>query len=395
MRRIQIFACTLAVIFWVTGTALAAEDTPISMRLHNADVNTVLRTLAAMGNVSLVVDDAVTGKITLQLEQVPFAQALEIVTKAKNLAIQKIGDTLIVSTPENISKGFGSIHVVKLQYAKSKEVKEALSVVIPKDKIQADESSNSLVFSGTPEQSAEVERVVAALDKEMAQVVIEAEVVEIYRDSAKELGLEWDWTSIPYKGTSDSGSTTDSGGTNADYGSLHLFKTVNAGVRATIKAKISKGEGKVLAKPRIIALNNKDAHIHIGKKLPVVQYDKDGNKINISYIDTGIKLDISPQISENNAIVSKVKTEVSDAAYNATSGGYEVSTRESETTVRLQDGDTLVIGGLYNSNINKTMIKVPFFGDIPLLGNLFRSSTKSSNDTEVIVLLRPKIAKSE
>ncbi|HBS60035.1 MAG TPA: hypothetical protein DEA44_12285, partial [Firmicutes bacterium] len=87
------------------------------------------------------------------------AQALEIVLKAKNLALQKIGHTLIVSTPENISKGFGSIHVVKLRYAKSKEVKEVLSVVLPKDKIQADESSNSLVFSGTPEQFAEVARV--------------------------------------------------------------------------------------------------------------------------------------------------------------------------------------------------------------------------------------------
>lgn len=395
MRRIQIFACALAASFWLTGTALAAEDPPISLRLHNADVNTVLRTMAAMGNVSLVVDDAVTGKITLQLEQVPFAQALEIVTKAKNLAVQKIGNTLIVSTPENISKGFGVIHVVKLQYAKSKEVKEALSVVIPKDKIQADESTNSLVFSGTPEQSAEVEQIVAALDKEMDQVVIEAEVVEIYRDSAKELGLEWDWTSIPYKSSGSSGQSSDtSGSSDRDYGSTHLFKTVNVGVAATLKAKMSKGEGKVLAKPRIIALNNKDAHIHIGKKLPVVEYDKDGNK-SITYIETGIKLNITPQISEKNAIVSKVKTEVSDAAYNATSGGYEVSTRESETTVRLQDGDTLVIGGLYNSNVNKTMVKVPFFGDIPLLGNLFRSSTKSSSDTEVIVLLRPTIAKSE
>ncbi|MEM5768568.1 MAG: secretin N-terminal domain-containing protein [Bacillota bacterium] len=394
MKRIQTFACALAVIFWLTGTAPAAEDTPISLRLHNADVNTVLRTLAAMGNVGLVVDDAVTGKITLQLEQVPFAQALEIVLKAKNLALQKIGHTLIVSTPENISKGFGSIHVVKLRYAKSKEVKEALSVVLPKDKIQADESSNSLVFSGTPEQFAEVARVVAVLDKEMPQVVIEAEVVEIYRDSAKELGLEWAWTSIPDKSAGSAGRSTDTAGANKDYGSAHLFKTVNVGVAAMLKAKIGKGEGKVLAKPRIIALNSKDAHIHIGRKLPVVEYDKDGNK-TVSYIETGIKLDITPQIRENNSIVSKVKTEVSDAAYNAASGGYEVSTRESETTVRLQDGDTLVIGGLYNSNINKTMVKVPFFGDIPLLGNLFRSSTGRSNDTEVIVLLRPTIAKSE
>jgi len=138
-------------------------------------------------------------------------------------------------------------------------------------------------------------------------------------------------------------------------------------------------------------LNNKDARIHIGQKVPVVEYDKDGNK-SISYIEVGIKLDITPQISENNTIMSKVKTEVSDAAWDADAKAYKISTREAETTVRLQDGETLVIGGLYNSTDNKTLLKVPFLGDIPLLGNLFRTKNTNKQDTEIIVLLRPTIA---
>lgn len=398
MKRIQIFACVLAINLLLTGAALAAEDTPLSVRLTNADVNAVLRTLAAMGDVSLVVDDSVSGKITLQLDQVSFAQALEIVTKVKNLAVQKIGNTLIVGTPEAINKGFGSVHIVKLQYAKGEDVKKSLALIVPEDKIKVDAASNSLLFNGTPDEFSEVERAVAVLDRQLAQVIIEAEVVEISRDSLKDVGLNWDWTSIPYKNSdsssSSSGSSDSSSDSGRNYGNFRLFKTVHMGVAATLNAKISRGEGKVLAKPRIMALNNKDAHIHIGKKLPVVEKDNDGNK-SVSYIEAGIKLDITPQISENNTIVSKVKTEVSDAAYNSAAEGYEISTRESETTVRLRDGETLVIGGLYNSHDNKTMVKVPFLGDIPLLGNLFRSTNKSKDDTEIIVLLRPTIAKSE
>jgi type IV pilus secretin PilQ/predicted competence protein len=349
-----------------------------------------------MGGVSLVVDDSVTGKITLQLDGVPFEQALDIVTKSKNLAVQKVGNTLIVATPEKINKGFGSIHIIKLQYAKGEDVKKSLALIIPEDKIKVDASSNCILFNGTPGEFNEMERTVAALDKQLAQVIVEAEVVEIYRNSAKELGLDWDWTTIPYKksdSSSSSGSSDSSGGDKNEFGSAHLFKTVHVGVSAMLKAKIDKGEGKVLAKPRIMALNNKEAHIHIGKKVPVVQKDNEGNK-SISYIDVGIKLDITPQISENNTILSKVKTEVSDATYNATAEGYEISTRESATTVRLQDGETLVIGGLYNSSEKKSVLKVPYLGDIPLVGSLFRSSNKSKEDTEIIVLLKPTIAKS-
>jgi type IV pilus assembly protein PilQ len=381
------------VFMWLGRITFAAGETPITLRLTNADVNAVLRTLASMGGVSLVVDDSVTGKITLQLEEVPFQEALEIVTKSKNLAVQKIGNTLIVATPEKINKGFGSIHVIKLQYAKGEEVKKSLALIIPEEKIKVDAASNCILFSGTPSEYSEVERAVTELDRQLAQVIIEAEVIEIYRDSLKDIGLEWDWTTIPYQ-QSESSSSDDDSSDEKTYKSVRLFDDIHMGLSATLKAKISKGEGKVLAKPRIMALNNKDARIHIGNKVPVVEYDNEGNK-STSYIEVGIKLDITPQISENNSIVSKVKTEVSDATYSSSAGGYEISTRESETTVRLQDGETLVIGGLYNSTNKKSSVKVPLLGDIPLIGNLFKSKSLDKQDTEIIVLLKPTIAKSQ
>jgi len=426
MRRIHICAWVLAISFWLTDIVLAAEDTPISLRLNNAEVNTVLRTMATMGNVSLVVDDSVTGKITLQLDQVPFAQALDIITKTKNLAVQKIGNTLIVATPEKIHKGFDSVHIIKLQYVNfneindpsdptgksgksgkdiKEEIKKSLELIATKGKIEVDASSNCVVFIGTPDEFSIVEQAVAQLDRQLArQVVIEAEVIEMNKDALKDVGFSYDFKTIPYLDPApDVKSYEDDNGTKHNmlvypdktHQRLKLFtvngESINIGVQATLHAKIDKGEGKVLAKPRIMALNNQDAKIHIGNKVPVVQYDNDGNK-SIDYIEVGIKLDIIPQINDDNTIVSKVKTEVSDAAYNQTAGGYEISTRQSETTVRLKDGETLVIGGLYNSSEHKSTLKVPFLGDIPLLGNLFKSTTTEKHDTEIIVLLKPTIA---
>lgn len=377
------------------STILANEGNPITLRLVNADVTTVLRTLAQMGGVSLVVDDSVTGKITLQLDQVPFEQALEIITKSKNLAVQKIGSTMIVASPEKISKGFGTVQIIKLQYAKGEDVKKSLGLIVPEEQIKVDVASNTILFSGTLKQISEVQRAASELDKQFAQVIIEAEIIELNKNALKDLGLSYDFKTIPYLDPDyeikDDGAKIN---TDKTHQRLKLFtvngEAINIGVRATLHAQIDKGEGKVLAKPRVMALNNKDAKIHIGQKVPVVEFDKDGHK-STSYIEVGIKLDITPQISDNNTITSKVRTEVSDATYNQLSGGYEISTRESETTVRLLDGETLMIGGLYNTKENRSLLKVPFLGDLPVLGSLFRSKTVSKRDTEIIVLLRPTI----
>jgi type IV pilus secretin PilQ/predicted competence protein len=384
MKRIQIFTCALAFNLWLTGAAYAAQDTPVSLRLTNADINVVLRTLASMGGVSLVVDDSVTGKITLQLDEVPFQEALEIVTKSKDLAVQKIGNTLIVATPEKISKGFGTVQIVKLQYAKAEDIQKSLALIVPEAQIKVDVASNSILFSGTLHQISEVQRAAAELDKQLAQVVIEAEVIEMNKNTLKDLGLSYDFKTIPYL---DPDYTIKDDGakvyTDKTHQRLKLFsvngEAINVGIRATLHAQIEKGEGKVLAKPRVMALNNKDAKIHIGQKIPVVQYDKDGNK-SISYIEVGIKLEIMPHISDNN--------------YNQAAEGYEISTREAETTVRLQDGETLMIGGLYNTKESKSTLKVPFLGDLPLIGNLFKSTNVGKRDTEIIVLLRPTIVTS-
>lgn len=403
MNGVKTFACALAINIAFSGAALAGQHTPISLRLANADVSTVLRTLALMGGISLVVDESVTGKITLQLEGVPFDQALAIVTKSQNLAVQTIGNTLIVASPEKINKGFGSLHIIKLQYARAEDVKKSLALIVPEDKIKVNAAANYILFSGTPGEISEVERAVAVLDKELAQVIIEAEVLEINKNAMRDMGLSYDFKTIPYLDPPYNVKELPDGTwskvyENKTHQRLKLFtvngERINMGMRAALQAQISEGNGKVLAKPRIMALNNKDARIHIGNKIPIVEYDNEGNK-TINYIDVGIKLDITPQISDNNTIISQVKTEISSAAYNKDVEAYEISTRESETTVRLQDGETLVIGGLYNSIAHQSMIKVPFLSDIPLLGNLFKAKSTQKRDTEIIVLLRPTIDKSK
>lgn len=402
MKQIRILACALALSCGLTARALAATDTPISLRLNNADVGSVLRTLAIMADAGMVVDDSVTGKISMILDSVPFEQALDVVVKSRNLAVRKIGDTLVITSPDKGNKGFNAMRVIRLQYAKAKDLLKPLEEIAPKDqmKVHADETSNCILLSGTQEAIGEMERAVAELDKALAQVVIEAEVVEINKTAMKKIGVAYDFKTVPYLDPDYEVKDNKDGKVYDDktHQRLKLFtvngESINMGVRATINAQVSKGNGKVLAKPRIMALNNKDARIHLGNKIPIVEYDNEGNK-TIEYIDVGIKLDITPQISDDNTIVSKVKTEVSSAAYNSAVTAYEISTRESETTVRLQDGETLIIGGLYNSTDIQSTAKVPLLGDLPLIGQFFKSKSSEKRDTEIIVILRPTIVKNQ
>lgn len=406
MTRLKIHILLLTIFFSCTILPIgAAAGAPINMNVTNAEVRDVLTALAAVGGVSLVADDSVAGKVTITLNNVNFDTALDIVTKAKGLTYHKVGNILVVTSREKMSKGFGTIEIIKLNYAKATEVKKTLGLVIPDDRLKVDEASNSLVFTGSTMEIAEVRRVLKDLDIPYQQISLEAQVVSIDKTATKDLGIDWQWSTIPYsEDTASSGSSSDSGSsssTSEKYGGLIRFGgggpegPYQFRFQAKLSALLSDGKAEILAKPNITAIDGKQARILIGDRIPVLVEKKENgvSTTTIEYVDAGIKLTYTPRINLDGMITAEVHTEVSTPTLVSEMKAYKITTREAETTVRMKDGETMVIGGLIGSQESGGRTKVPFLGDLPMLGKLFQSVHKNKTETEVMIFLTPRIVK--
>lgn len=394
----MLLSCTILPIGETAGA-------PINMNVTNAEVRDVLTALAAVGGVSLVADDSVAGKVTITLSDVNFDTALDIVTKAKGLTYHKAGNILVVTNREKMSKGFGSIEIIKLNYAKAAEVKKTLGLVIPDDRLKVDDASNSLVFMGSSIEIAEVRSVLKDLDIPYQQISLEAQVVSIDKTATKDLGVDWLWSALPASPdntneSSGSSSGSNTGSTNENYGGVIRFGSGPDGpyqfrFQAKLSALISDGKAEILAKPNITAVDGKQARILIGDRIPVLVEKKENgtSTTTIEYVDAGIKLTYTPRINSDGMITAEVRTEVSTPTLVSEMKAYKITTREAETTVRMKDGETMVIGGLIGSQESSGTAKVPFLGDLPILGKLFKSVHRNKTETEVMIFLTARIVK--
>jgi type IV pilus secretin PilQ/predicted competence protein len=388
----------------------------VNMTVTNAEVRDVLTALASVGQVSIVADDSVTGKVTIQLQNIPFETALELVTKTKGLTYQRIGEVIVVAAADKMSKSFGTVQIIKLNYANAEEVRKSLAIVVPDDRLKVDTATNSLVFMGSPGETEQIRTSLKELDIPFQQVSLEAQVVAMNKNASKDLGVDWSWSETPtypeYE-PADSTTTINPDGTKTTTSSSHdtYTRTENSGTirfgrsplgipyefyyKAKISALISNGNAKILAKPKITAINGKEAKILIGDRIPVLSEKTENGKTTstIEYIDAGIKLNFTPQINADGQITAKVHTEVSTPTLVPEMKAYRITTREAETEVRMKDGETMVIGGLIGSEESGGKNKVPFLGDLPILGKLFQSTHTSKNETEVVIFLTAQTVK--
>lgn len=388
----------------------------VNMTVTNAEVRDVLTALASVGQVSIVADDSVTGKVTIQLQNIPFETALELVTKTKGLTYQRIGEVIVVAAADKMSKSFGTIQIIKLNYANAEEVRKSLSVVVPDDRLKVDTATNSLVFMGSPGETEQIRTSLKELDIPFQQVSLEAQVVAMNKNASKDLGVDWSWSETPtypeYEPAdttttvNSDGSTTVTTSSHATYTRTEHSGTIRFGrsplgipyefyYKAKISALISNGNAQILAKPKITAINGKEAKILIGDRIPVLSEKTENGKTTstIEYIDAGIKLNFTPQINADGQITAKVHTEVSTPTLVPEMKAYRITTREAETEVRMKDGETMVIGGLIGGEESGGKNKVPFLGDLPILGKLFQSTHTSKSETEVVIFLTAQIVK--
>jgi type II secretory pathway component GspD/PulD (secretin) len=376
-----VLACLLSMSSF--AACMAAEN--VSLTIQKGDIRDVLAALSAISGQSIVTDDSVKGTISIDLANVPFATALDLVTRSKGLAYKTVNNVIVVSSYENINKFFGNVVVYKLQYAKASEVLDTLKSIIKGDGLSADAITNSIVFTGNGGEEAKLRDALTLLDIATKQVTLEAKIIAISVEDEKDLGVTWDWTVLPE--AEDSSSTSKYGGI------IDLSHGYTARFQATVNALITNGKAKILATPRIITIPGKAASIFIGDHIPVLtdKIENGTTTTTTSYVDAGIKLSYTPIVSDDGYITSVVHTEVSTPTLVSELKNYKITSRTADTNVRMRNGETLVIGGLINEEEQKSLKSIPFLSNIPLLGELFKSRTTTKSKTEVMMILTPYI----
>lgn len=443
MRLIRICLFLALLLLGGTLSAGAAMNTSVNMNVTNGEVRDVLSALAAVGGVSIVTDDSVTGKITIQLNDIPFDTALDIVTKAKGLNYQKLDNVIIVGSPDQMNRGFGQINIFKLQYAKAADVVNLLGVIFKdgqsmqqgqqqaaltqptqvsannqanansqqtNNRLKVDDATNSLIFSGTPSEVEQIRKILAEVDIPYQQVSLEAQVVAISKDDAKNLGVEWEWSKAPnypeYEYNEDTKRWTVTrktldGDENSSVPGIISFGRTPEGFsyemyyQFKINALVTNGKANILAKPKIMTINGKEAVINIGGEvpIPVTTISDNTTTTSIEYKEAGIILKYTPRINADGYITAAVHTEVSSPVYVEAMKAYRFNKRSADTEVRLKDGETMVIGGLIGKEESKSYSKVPFLGDLPILKSLFRNSNNTKSESEVVIFLTAHIVK--
>ncbi|TWH48310.1 type II secretion system protein GspD [Sporomusa sp. KB1] len=435
---------SILVALWIcfsTITGVAVANPQVNMNVINGEVRDVLTALATIGKANMVIDDSVKGTITIQLTNIPYASAVDLVCKTKGLTYQFVDDVMVVGVADQIGRGFGSVHIFKLKFINPDSVKDTIFSILfgerkgekatktagssanlqksttasatstsgetasekstELDRLTIDYATNSLVLFGTEAEAAQIQKLLSELDIPYQQVSLEAEVLAISKDKTKDLGIEWSWEATPQyaeRTTDDNGAVTVT--RSGSKGVIQFGRNPEGNpyefyYQATINALVSNGDAKVLAKPKVTTINGKQAQILIGDRIPVqVQTLTNGiTTTSTEYIDAGIKLIYTPRINTDGLITVDVRTEVSSATLVPDIKAYKITTRQAETTVRLKDGETMVIGGLIGATDNEVRKAVPFFGDLPIIGSLFKNFNKSHNDTEVVIFLTPRIVK--
>ena len=377
MKLLLLFCifCIFTPVRWV----LAAE--PLSLSVQEAPVRDVLQSMAQMAGRNLVLDSQIPGTLSLEIQQLPFAHALEMVTRSQGLCFREEGNTLWVASPERMDALYGRLTVHPLEYISARETAETLKPLFSAP-LAWSRDANAILFHGSPGEENRLKEALQALDRPTRQITLEARILSLGESASRELGLQWDWSALP------EGRKKGEGGFG---GRIHLGHGYGASFQARLSALCQEGKAKVLATPRIITLPGREASIFIGDHIPVVT-EKVTNSTTTStteYVDAGIRLSYTPYLSQDGLITAKVHTEVSTPTLIAELKNYRITSRTADTHVRLREKETLVIGGLISEQEQHRMEAIPLLSKLPLLGELFKFRSRSRNRTEVCMFLTP------
>ncbi len=397
----------------------------IALDFYETDIKNVFRILREVSGKNFAIDKDVTGKVTMTLDKpVPWDQVLDLVLRMNQLGMAKEGDIVRIATLETL-KAEDDLRKAKLEaYRKAREEVKALEPLITKyipvsysnaageiqphiqniltkdrGSVSVDAKNNQVIITDTAEIVRQAQEIVRRIDKVTAQVVIEARVVEVTDAFSRELGITWSLAFGPdslgsWDFGTDAAMNFPSEGANSDIGiSFARLTGVPFVIRARLNALETMGEGRILSSPKILTLDNKKAKIKQGVEYPYLERDSSGGS-SVKFKNIDLLLEVTPHVTPDNRISLSIYITKNDVA-SITAGVPSVATNEAETELLVNDGDTIVIGGIIKSSENKGQSSFPGLGRIPLLGWLFKNTTRSTQSNELLIFMTPRIVQLE
>ncbi|MEJ2305928.1 MAG: secretin and TonB N-terminal domain-containing protein [candidate division WOR-3 bacterium] len=375
----------------------------ISMRLENADLVTTLRSIAQASGMNIIIGDEVRGVITVELDNIAWEEAMDLVLKTKGYTYVIENGVIRVGKPETFAKEQENIEMSKpikrkvfvLEFTTPQEISSPIKSLLSKRGIiETDIRTNSIIVSDIALKLKDVESLVKALDKKTLQVAITSKIVDIDRTAARELGLSWQVTGLRNETFNVDGDVQHVTPAGPATGAFVNVATVQdwGSLTARLMAMEQDQRLDITSNPRVTTVNNKEATIFGGKRFAITTLDINGQPITRWY-QAGIELNVTPHINSAGDITMEIGVEMSDVVPG--SDNTVITETRSETETLVKNGQTLVIGGFYTKTITEQKTGIPLLKDIPLLGLLFGHTAREERKREVLIFITPHIVETE
>ncbi|MFH0291097.1 type IV pilus secretin PilQ [Vibrio owensii] len=427
---------------------LEKEGKLISINFQDIPVRNVLQLIADYNQFNLVVSDSVEGNLTLRLDGVPWQQVLDIILQVKGLDKRVDGNVILVAPKDELDlrekqqlekqkleqeMGELSSEIIKVNFAKASDIAEMIngegniSMLSERGSMTIDERTNSLLIRELPENIEVIREIIESLDIPVKQVQIEARIVTINEGNMDELGVRWGFTSINgshtvggsiennlatiglYDGGGD-GEGEDGGSSVGidDFLNVNLaatspnatslaFQVAKLGSDTLLDLELSalqqESKAEIISSPRLITTNKKPAYIEQGTEIPYLESSSSG-ATSVTFKKAVLSLKVTPQITPDNRLVldlSVTQDRPGQVVKTGTGEAVAIDTQRIGTQVLVNNGETVVLGGIFQHSITNSVDKVPLLGDLPLLGALFRRSYENVGKSELLIFVTPKV----
>ncbi len=419
--------------------SLSNDLRPISLNFQNVEISTLLQVFAEFTGLNLVATDTVKGQVTVRLTDVPWPQALQIVLQSKGLASRQDGRVLWVAPQGEWAQrekmqldaqvaleAVSPVQMMsmRLQYARATDVAQRLQGsgsgggrwLSSRGSVLAEPRTNQLFISDLPQRLAEVQKLLAQMDIPVRQVLIEARIVEADDQFGQSLGVRLGaGLAVPLRvnqrdnilalgaGNAEAGAgvvpgnqiklPAGSAGQALNTPASFAVSLFNAAADRFINVEISAleadGRGKVVSRPRVVTADQTKALIEQGTELPYQTASASG-ATSITFRKANLKLEVTPQITPDGSVVLEVDVS-RDSVGQITPAGFAINTKHVKTQVRVEDGGTVVLGGIYEETDRNNEAKVPGLGDVPGLGWLFKNRDQAKRKSELLIFLTPRV----
>jgi type IV pilus assembly protein PilQ len=428
--------------------AIVTNKDFISLNFEDIKVRSVLQLLAQFSGINIVTSDTINGSITLHLENIPWQQALAIILQTQTLGKKQFGNVVYIAPLKELAEqekqqletaqqlqdlGPLSSDLIQINYGKALDIATLLktqggSLLSTRGNVSIDGRTNTIWVQDVPSRLADIRKLIQQLDVPVKQVLIEARIVNINSNFAQEMGVRFGLTRPDnLSGTLVGADSTNAGvipvgnvpnafgaalnnrlnvdlpaaNTGAIGGAASIglaLARIGSGTLLDLElsAMESEGEGHVISSPRVITADQQAAVIQSGQEIPYQEATSSG-ATSISFKNAVLSLSVTPQITPDGKVNLSLKVNQDSPNYNKLIGGPNgvpaINTRSIETHVMVDNGQTIVLGGIYETQDGKIVKRVPFLGSLPVIGALFRNTTINNSRQELLIFITPKVLK--